>query len=1150
MFHLHLHPHHPQQSSSITTFIRRLLLLTIILILLVTTLQPNVAQARTSLPLEIQLGAIFEAGDDHLRTALFEAVAQVNRDKILLPKTNLSVTAFTVEPRDSFSGAKLVCRLLQNNVWAIFSSRSEPLDWFVHTVANELQVPHLSVNWNFRSRFMFNVNHPAKENDANLASTTFSPNGGDGGFGSSGSPFYKENHYITNSDAAMFKWNLDNFQPSNRSKLINNAQQQLFNEEAQYQQYTLRLYPDANSLSRAFLDLIVTRNWKSFTMIYDRFDGLIAMKDLLRITAEVADRNVKVTVIAFPPEEAVTPLEERSSSSSYHELPNFKGSGGGGNSGNSGYNDVTYKKLLKNIKKSEHNFVLFLSAEKSLNFLREALRSNRMSEYDNFLIASVDFHLMDLREFQKQDVIANITGLSVLSSSPPDYLAQGKVHAYRSQYYGKQNRGGGENGEEAANSSSVPQIGTIEGLIHDAVTVFANTINELDRRLEPEDITEPYVSCDGVGGGGNSGGGGGGGGRSKWHFGATIMRHMKETKLEGLSGPIAFDRSGHRVNFTVDVLQLKPHAGLKNVATWTEQRGITAKGNYSFTDSYNQVLVAMRTKELVVLTSNAKNIPYVFFKPDHEKRVGNDKYDGYCIELLQKIAEVLEKNFNSSFKYTIRLPADGMGTGKDQGNGEWNGMIGELMRHQADLAISDLTATYAREQVVDFTMPFMNLGITILFKKTPNEEPELFSFLKPLSVEVWLYLGSAFLAVSIILWLMARISPYEWVSPHACDPEPLLLENQFSIGNSLWFTIGSLMQQGSDLAPRALSTRTLAAVWWFFTMIMISSYTANLAASLTLSRMAPAINNEVYIDDFEKATDRVRKGGYAYLAESSTIEYKKERVCDVYQVGNWLDNKGYGIATPSDSPYRTPISNAIVVLQDQGQLYQLKKKWWIEDGGGQCPESPPSSQELNIENVGGVFVVLVAGVVAGCFFGALEFIWKSLKVARHERDSIGKLIWLEVVRICTGGSSSRPCLPVPVELQHCPNNSSKSNLRWGANTVNSARPRLTKASSGTSIMNGLLSPPPPTSSSNFGDIYDARALSPGPGFTLPPPPPELPPHQQQYQLRQLPSFNSYDSTAPLLSPGGISGPPGSAFSRLNSGIGSNPKSPSLYSNMY
>lgn len=247
------------------------------------------------------------------------------------------------------------------------------------------------------------------------------------------------------------------------------------------------------------------------------------------------------------------------------------------------------------------------------------------------------------------------------------------------------------------------------------------------------------------------------------------------------------------------------------------------------------------------------------------------------------------------------------------------------------------------------------------------------------------------------------------------------------------------MQQGSDLAPRALSTRTLAAVWWFFTLIMISSYTANLAASLTLSRMAPAISNvedlakqtkiqygcrkagstfeffqnsnhttyqrmfntmeanpEVYIYTIEDAIERVRKGGYAYLAESSSIEYKVQRICDIYQVGTWLDNKGYGIATPTDSPYRTPISNAIVVLQDQGQLYELKNKWWIADGGGLCHDPPASSQELNIENVGGVFVVLGAGVAIGCAFGALEFIWKSLKIARHERVSRRCFLVLEV----------------------------------------------------------------------------------------------------------------------------------------------------------
>ena len=102
-----------------------------------------------------------------------------------------------------------------------------------------------------------------------------------------------------------------------------------------------------------------------------------------------------------------------------------------------------------------------------------------------------------------------------------------------------------------------------------------------------------------------------------------------------------------------------------------------------------------------------------------------------------------------------------------------------------------------------------------------------------------------------------------------------------------------------------------------------------------------------------------------------------------------MDNKGYGIATPTDSPYRTPISNAIVVLQDRGLLYELKKRWWVDYGGGLCTDDVKvsSAMELNIENVGGVFVVLMGGVACGCLFGVLEFIWKSLKVARDERVS-------------------------------------------------------------------------------------------------------------------------------------------------------------------
>uniref|UniRef100_A0A1B0DJG1 Ionotropic glutamate receptor L-glutamate and glycine-binding domain-containing protein n=1 Tax=Phlebotomus papatasi TaxID=29031 RepID=A0A1B0DJG1_PHLPP len=48
---------------------------------------------------------------------------------------------------------------------------------------------------------------------------------------------------------------------------------------------------------------------------------------------------------------------------------------------------------------------------------------------------------------------------------------------------------------------------------------------------------------------------------------------------------------------------------------------------------------------------------------------------------------------------------------------EWDGMVRELLEQRADLAIADLTITFDREQVVDFTMPFMNLGISVLYRK-------------------------------------------------------------------------------------------------------------------------------------------------------------------------------------------------------------------------------------------------------------------------------------------------------------------------------------------------------------------------------------------------------------------------------------------------
>lgn len=99
-------------------------------------------------------------------------------------------------------------------------------------------------------------------------------------------------------------------------------------------------------------------------------------------------------------------------------------------------------------------------------------------------------------------------------------------------------------------------------------------------------------------------------------------------------------------------------------------------------------------------------------------------------------------------------------------------------------------------------MPFMSLGISILYRKPTKEAPSLFSFMSPFSNQVWLYLGGAYLGVSLSLFILGRLSPTEWDNPYPCIEEPETLENQFSFANSCWFTIGALLQQGSEIAPK------------------------------------------------------------------------------------------------------------------------------------------------------------------------------------------------------------------------------------------------------------------------------------------------------------------------------------------------------------
>ncbi|KAK0075678.1 hypothetical protein PV325_006563, partial [Microctonus aethiopoides] len=302
----------------------------------------------------------------------------------------------------------------------------------------------------------------------------------------------------------------------------------------------------------------------------------------------------------------------------------------------------------------------------------------------------------------------------------------------------------------------------------------------------------------------------------------------KRAELHGLTGHIEFNE-GKRNNFKLDLLKLKREALVK-VGEWRPGHGI----NVTDVDAFYETTATNIT--LVVMTREEQ--PYVMVRND-KNLTGNARFEGFCIDLLKWIATQV------GFQYAIRLVPDHMYGVYDPETKEWNGIVRELMEKRADLAVASMTINYARESVIDFTKPFMNLGIGILFKVPSSQPTRLFSFMNPLAVEIWLYVLAAYMLVSFTLFVMARFSPYEWNNPHPCLAESDVVENQFSVSNSFWFITGTFLRQGSGLNPKTTNrapSRLFSFMNPFAVEIWLSMLGAYAMVSITMwivARLSP-----------------------------------------------------------------------------------------------------------------------------------------------------------------------------------------------------------------------------------------------------------------------------------------------------------------------
>lgn len=69
----------------------------------------------------------------------------------------------------------------------------------------------------------------------------------------------------------------------------------------------------------------------------------------------------------------------------------------------------------------------------------------------------------------------------------------------------------------------------------------------------------------------------------------------------------------------------------------------------------------------------SKESPYVMYKKNHEQLEGNERYEGYCVDLAYEIAKHVR------IKYKLSIVGDGKYGARDPETKIWNGMVGELV---------------------------------------------------------------------------------------------------------------------------------------------------------------------------------------------------------------------------------------------------------------------------------------------------------------------------------------------------------------------------------------------------------------------------------------------------------------------------------------
>ena len=216
-----------------------------------------------------------------------------------------------------------------------------------------------------------------------------------------------------------------------------------------------------------------------------------------------------------------------------------------------------------------------------------------------------------------------------------------------------------------------------------------------------------------------------------------------------------------------------------------------------------------------------------------------DGLEGISIFLWEEIAKDLEQ----PFEY-VQLPFSELLEAVEQGS--------------VDLSINPLTITSDRGKKIAFTHSFYASNSTV----ATREARALQRLFNTLSSIFNLNFLSAFLALFTIIFF------FGWLLWHF---ESKVNKEQFRTGykglwDGIWWSVVTMTTVGyGDKTPKSRGGKVVALLWMFSGLLFISGFTASIASSLTVNRLAA---NSSQITDFKNRP-------IGCIKNSSTANYLK-----------------------------------------------------------------------------------------------------------------------------------------------------------------------------------------------------------------------------------------------------------------------------------